>query len=185
MSLIWRFCPKHFNQCILYHIPTGIPWWLNNRIQAQTTCLAILSPESLRKLLAWKLKACSLQGHNANLAFTTLPPGSFKATGVRTCYPLCSLFTNVAVGFSEEQTLTTLSKRSRKCLALESDLQEVLKAAVKASWRGIREWKAVIVSLTTKFPFPPRVWVSPLLIMRRTVCLRLPPWLTKSLIPAD
>ena len=61
---------------------------------------------------------------------------------------------DVAACFSKERTLTTLSKRSLKCLALEGDLQEVLKTHIKTSWKGIREWKGDHCNHCGSIPIP-------------------------------
>lgn len=161
--------------------------WHGNRILAQTSCLAILRPETMRKLLARRRKAHSLYGHNANLAFTAFSTSSLKAHGCQDTLLPANFLQDVAACFSAEKTLTTLSKRSLKCLALERvTYKNFKKTHIKTSSRRIREWKGVIVSRTTAFPFPPpRVCISPLLIMRHTVWPPLPPWVTKSIIPAD
>lgn len=141
----------------------------------------------MRKLLARKLKAHSLEGCNTNLAFTHSPPAPFKPWVSGHVTPSANFLQDVAACFSKERTLTTLSKRSLKCLALEGDLQEVLKTCIKTSWREIRERNGVIVTITAAFPFPPpRVCISLLMIIHHTVWLPcLLPWLTKSLIPVD
>lgn len=164
-----------------YHMQSDMQQWEDNRIRVQTSCLAILSLETMRKPLA----SGNLKHHLFKDATQTWhsphsPPAPFKPRVSGHVSLSANFFRRCgSTLFLKKQTLTALSKKV--------SLAGWVSYRKTTSWRRIREWRTLTGTVTTAFLFPlPQVCVSPLMMMCHTVwppCL--PPWLTKSLKPAD